>query len=354
MLSFSVTDTGMGIPPDKLEAIFRPFEQVDMSSTREFGGTGLGLAISKRIVQRLGGAITVQSTLGEGSTFQFSIPFGANPSASSSRDTAALEGLRVLVVDDNATNRRILEETLGFWKIAVSMAANAREAISEMDSAQTQSKPFDLILLDYMIPGMDGLGLASHIHARPGCAEMKMVMLSSGIVDAGQARSRGISAVLTKPVGRSELLDAMVDALGHHGAQPVAFKLSKSTDPLKILLIEDNAINREVAHAMLTHRGHHLQTACNGEQGVAAACEGVFDVILMDLQMPVMDGFQAATAIRQHELKLGRHTPILALTAHAVGDVQTLCLAAGMDGYVPKPFRQAELIAALEQFSPMV
>ena len=357
MLHFSVKDTGCGIPAEKLDRIFQAFEQADTSTTRKHGGTGLGLTISTQIVGLMGGRVWVESEPGQGSTFQFTAQFGVQSSPSKSkamRRPEALLQMPVLIVDDNATNRRILQEMLTNWRMKPTVVDGGREALAEMQRAVNVGEPFPLVLLDAMMPEMDGFTLAAEIKKRPEFAGAVLMMLSSAgqSGDGARCRQLGIETYLTKPIKQSDLLDAILDALNlafHHDDhhEPPTQPPHAASRPLRILLAEDNAVNQMLAVRLLEKRGHTVIVAGDGKQAVAASENDRFDVMLMDVQMPHLNGFEATAAIRNREAVSGGHIPIIAMTAHAMKGDREKCLAAGMDGYVCKPVQAAELYQAI-------
>jgi PAS domain S-box-containing protein len=362
-VQFSVKDTGIGIPEDKRRMIFDPFSQVDSGTTRKYDGTGLGLAISSRLVQMMGGRMTVESVLGQGSVFQFTAVLGTTDAVPPRPiDPGHLRGLSVLVVDDNATNRRILEETLSGWEMRPTCVVGGAEALAALESARRAGDPFALVLLDAQMPEMDGFMLAERIKQRPEFAVATVMMLSSAGQPGTMARRRelGITAHLTKPVKQAELWRAMLAALGEQtaqvpctsppaedGGQETRDKGQGTRDTLRILLAEDNPFNQKLALGLLGKEGHSLVVVGNGAEAAAAVEREAFDLVLMDVQMPEMDGLQATRLIRQREAGSGRHVPILAMTAYAMKGDREKCLAAGMDGYVTKPIRARELFEAI-------
>jgi PAS domain S-box-containing protein len=354
-LRFSVSDTGIGIPPGKQHVLFQAFSQVDSSTTRKYGGTGLGLAISSRLVDLMRGRIWLESQLGQGSTFHFTAWFRLAQQPTPSRPAVtSLQDLPVLVVDDNATNRRILQELLTNWHMCPSVVASGAEALEALDNAERAARPYALILLDSMMPEMDGFALAERILCRPNQAGALIMMLSSADRqgDAARCRSLGIASYLIKPVRQSELLDRIVTLLGDKletdETPATAPALGTTARPLRLLLAEDNAVNQRLALRLLEKRGHTVRLAWNGREALAALEEDRFDAVLMDVQMPELDGFEATAAIRARERASGAHLPIIAMTAHALKGDREKCLAAGMDGYVSKPLQAQELFEAVE------
>ena len=359
-LHFSVSDTGIGIPPEKQALIFEAFAQADGSTTRTYGGTGLGLAIAAQLVRQMGGRLWVESTPGEGTTFHFTakLPVRHTPAPNVKHaDPQSLEGLRVLVVDDNAINRRILREMLAHWRMQPAVVASGAAAIVEMLRAAHAGSPFPLVILDGMMPEMDGFMVMEKIREHAELNGATVMMLSSAMPSGAAARcgELGVASYLTKPVSQSELLDAILIAVGGAAAEEAGTPSSREEiDPgrgravsLRILLAEDNVINRTLAAGLLEKRGHSLVHAANGREAVEAAARENFDLIFMDVQMPEMDGIEATGRIRMAELATGGHTPIAAMTAHAMAGDRERCLAAGMDDYISKPLDKAELFALL-------
>ena len=355
-LHFSVQDTGIGVPSEKVAHIFEAFTQVDGSTTRHFGGTGLGLTISRQLVQMMGGRIWVESALGQGSTFHFTATFGNSEAAGSPMpvEKTQLDGMRVLVVDDNLTNRRILEDMLAGWGMKPTQAEDGSRALRTLAQAREASEPFTLVLTDAAMPEMDGFQLAGEIRKNPQLSGTTILMLTSAGQrgDAARCRELGLEGYLTKPVSQSELLDAVLRVAGSKrpAAKPVLVtrhSLREEGRSLRILLAEDNAVNQLLASRLLEKQGHHVVTAGNGRAVLERLEKATFDLILMDIQMPEMDGFEATAIIRKKEESTGKHLPIIAMTAHAMEGDRERCLAAGMDDYVSKPVRLPDLIDAI-------
>jgi two-component system sensor histidine kinase/response regulator len=362
-LHLAVSDTGIGIAPEQQRKLFKAFSQADTSTTRKYGGTGLGLAIAARLIQMMGGEVWLESEVGRGSTFHFTARFGlarrplAQPAPA---EPARVRGLPVLVVDDNATNRRILQQMLTNWGMRPTVAEGGRAALDALERARHAGEPFALVLLDAMMPEMDGFDLAGWIKQHPGPAGATLMMLSSADrrEDAARCRDLGLAAYLTKPIRQSTLLDAILVALNPPAAPAAAPAPPAPPEPcgadrrLRILLADDNPVNQKLAVSLLGRRGHTVVVAGNGREALAAAAAQPFDFILMDVQMPEMDGFEATAALREREKASGTHTPIIAMTAHAMKGDRERCLAAGMDGYVSKPVRAEELYAAIGDLAP--
>jgi PAS domain S-box-containing protein len=363
-LHFTVQDTGIGIPVESQTRIFDAFAQADTSTTRRYGGTGLGLTISRRLVEMMGGRIWLESTPGKGSAFHFTVWLGRGSQTQRTTPEAAhLEGLPVLVVDDNSTNRRILEEMLTSWRFKPILAESAQKAMSSLEEALAAGVPFSLVLIDANMPEMDGFALVEQIRRNPGLAGATIMMLTSAsqTSDAARCRELRVARYLIKPIGQSELLDAILHAVGSK-PQAVAPSSGPSADDplrepprgLRILLAEDNHVNQILAVRLLEKRGHHVQVAGNGREALEKLKTADFDLVLMDVQMPVMGGFEAAAAVREMEKGTGKHIPIVALTAHAIKGDRERCLAAGMDGYVGKPLHPEELLEQIEALIPSV
>ncbi len=361
-LHFAVTDTGVGVPADKQAMIFEAFSQADTSTTRTFGGTGLGLAIASELVSLMGGTIWLESEVGAGSTFHFTARLKRDadrPAAASGGGVVAdLHDLRVLVVDDNETNRRILQGVLHTWKMTPTVVASSADALAALEDADRENRPFGLAIVDGQMPQMDGFMLAQRIKADRRFAPTPIVMLTSAVRpdDASKCRRLGIAAHVTKPIKQSDLLDAIVSLFARHGSEPDAsgaMPAAPPARPLRILLAEDNHVNRTLATRVLEKRGHEVVSAVNGREAIdrIAHASAPFDLVLMDVQMPELDGLSATVSIRQHERASGGRIPIVAMTAHAMTGDRERCLAAGMDDYLSKPIRPADLIAAVERIA---
>jgi len=357
-LHVSVADTGIGIAADKHDAVFEAFQQADGSTTRRFGGTGLGLTISATLVRLMGGRIWVESAPGAGSTFHFTVALDVAPGADEPAAAHDLDGTSVLIVDDNAVNRRILEQQVSQWGMRPTAVAGGREAIEALTAAARSSRPFRLILLDSNMPEVDGFGVAEAVAQHPELAGATIMMLTSSGEYGDQARCRelGIAAYLTKPVYAADLQTAIGRALDRKPAPaPVraapapAAPPRADAAPARVLLVEDNIVNQKVAVGLLTRRGHAVTVAGDGQQALDLVARERFDVVLMDVQMPVMGGLEATSAIREREKSSGEHIRIVAMTAHALNGDRERCLAAGMDGYLPKPIEPEMLYAVVEQ-----
>jgi len=364
----AVKDTGIGIAEEHRGRIFGVFEQVDSSTTRRYGGTGLGLAISAQLARLMGGVLEVESVPGKGSTFhftaRFSLPKESATSATSAArpDPARLEGMPILVVDDNATNRKILVAMLSSWGIEPTAVESAARALTALGKARDAKRPFSILLVDGHMPAMDGFGLVETMRGEPGLSDTAIIMLTSAgrPEDIARCRRLGLAGYLTKPVRQSDLLDAILRiASGDRprtGRIPTTGRAAgRSRRRLRVLLAEDNLVNRELAISLLRKRGHTVSVAVDGRDALAVYDRlggEAFDVVLMDVQMPVMGGFEATKAIREREKASGYHLPIVAMTAHAMKGDRERCLAAGMDGYVSKPIQEAVLWNAIETLVP--
>ena len=357
-LHFVVQDTGLGIAEEKRETIFEPFSQADGSMARKFGGTGLGLTICSRLATMMGGAIWVESRPGRGSTFHFTIRLAvqdAPPLRSEPLQPEQLRGLHALIVDDNLANRKVLTGMLTRWGIKPTAVEGGQAALEALEIAKSSSNPYQLILVDGQMPEMDGFTLAERIRKDSALVGDTIMMVTSAghLGDAARCRELGISAYLVKPIFQRDLLEAITNLLKHRPQQkaPLVTRhtLREDRNRARILLVEDNAINQTLALRLLQKRGYVVAVAGNGREALAALEKEDFEVVLMGVQMPEMDGFEATAAIRERERSSGRHTPIIAMTAHALKGDKERCLSAGMDAYTSKPIRPEELFATIEK-----
>ncbi|HEY6332488.1 MAG TPA: response regulator, partial [Blastocatellia bacterium] len=369
-LRFSVTDTGIGIPEEKQNSIFEAFAQADGSTTRKYGGTGLGLTISARLVKLMGGCIWVDSpadtgsharerlAAGPGSTFHFTLRFSLQEYVEAPLETAGMErliGMNTLIIDDNATNRHILDRTVAGWQMRPSSASGGLAGLSLMMRYLRAGDPFRLVLLDAQMPGYDGFAVAAEIQRRPELTGATVMMLSSSDQhnDASRCKDLGIAKYLVKPIKKADLLRAIL-ALVSSGelepqtAAPPPATQAPSRRELKILLAEDNPVNQRLVARLLEKRGHQVMVARNGEEALSTLEREWFDAVLMDVQMPVLDGYEATAAIREKETGTGNRLPIIAMTANAMKGDRERCLQAGMDAYVSKPIKGEDLIKAIE------
>jgi signal transduction histidine kinase/DNA-binding response OmpR family regulator len=360
LVHFTVSDTGIGISPEKQAVIFEAFTQADTSTTRRFGGTGLGLAITRQLIELMGGRIWVESQSGHGSKFQFVVPFLARHvpvNKQAARELGDLRGTRVLIVDDNTTNRRILEEVLNNWGMKPTLVDGGSAALQALEQARKNGEPYRLVLLDYQMPDMDGFEVATRIRERPELMASTVMMLSSigERGDARRCRELGVAAYLTKPVRQSVLLDAILTLLTKsEGATPAPALVTRhsvreSHRTLRVLLAEDNRVNQLVAMRALQKQGHEVIATENGREAVERFEKEQFDVVLMDVQMPEMDGLDATREIRRREQGTGRRIPIIGVSAHARQEDKERCLVAGMDSYVTKPFSARDLHDAIDR-----
>jgi len=364
VLEFAVSDTGIGIAPEAAARLFKPFEQADAGTTRKYGGTGLGLAISRQLVELMGGQIRLDSEPGRGSRFTFTVRARhgtARPSATAGEAAALLRDKTVLVVDDNQTNRRILETMLGHWGLRTITADSAQQALTALDRSANAGLEISLLITDLHMPDMDGFELVSAVRGRAGFAALPVLMLTSSATSGDQDRSQAlnIAARLLKPVKQSLLLDSIMRVMSgatERGPRPMPVAPSLAAAPaettgpsLRVLLAEDNPVNVKFALKLLEKAGHQVEVAGNGREAVERWQSQPFDVVLMDVQMPEMDGLEATRAIRDLERARGTRTPIVAMTANAMAGDREMCLDAGMDGYVAKPVRKDALFAELDR-----
>ncbi|MEM5790066.1 MAG: response regulator, partial [Syntrophobacteraceae bacterium] len=364
-LEFEIIDTGIGIPPNARTRIFDAFSQADGSMSRKYGGTGLGLAICRQLVEMMGGSIALESTPGCGSTFRFSVQLVERPETSvkTSAGKESLRGARLLIADDNEANRLVLAERTESWGMNCKTAVDGSSALEVLREAGSRNEPFDLAILDKMMPGMDGLELARSIKADPSISSVRIIMLTSPgeFIETDEVRQSGILAYLSKPVRQSSLYDILLGALqtgenwevslpGHRSQSCPANPSFRGS----ILVAEDNAINQMVIKSMLLGMGLRVEVVATGQQALAQFAAKSFDLIFMDCQMPEMDGYEAARKMREkEEASLNRndsHVPIVALTAHAMEGDQDLCIQAGMDDYLSKPFTYKQLCSVLERW----
>jgi two-component system, sensor histidine kinase and response regulator len=361
-LHFMVSDSGIGIPTEKQGSVFQPFSQADTSTTRKYGGTGLGLTISKRLVELMDGKIWVESEVGQGSRFHFTARFKASErpiEVGTIAPPETLRGVKVLVVDDNRTNRRILEGMLKRWEIKTTSVEDGEEALARLSSAQKEGSPFALVLTDMHMPKMDGFSLIERIRLRPELSAATIMMLTSAghRGDGARCQELGVAAYLLKPIRQSELREAIARVLGareRKGAIPLLtrYSLQDAREPgacLRVLVAEDNPVNQLLVTRLLEKRGHRVVMTANGREALAALERESYDLVLMDVQMPEMDGLEAIAELRKREKEKnnGIHQPVIALTAHAMKGDQQRCQAAGMDGYLAKPIRPEKLDAVL-------
>jgi PAS domain S-box-containing protein len=357
LMHFSVNDTGIGISPENQKLIFEPFVQADGSTVRQYGGTGLGLSISSRLIEKLHGRVWMESQLDQGSTFHFTAKFkvqgGVKPSLAPPVLTR-LRDLSVLVVDDNRTNRQLLQDLLSQWHMNASTVDSGHAALATLKLAKDQGEPFELVLLDVDIPDLDGLRVAEQINLHPGLVQHIILMLGPDNLGRSSPEDLRIAVSLTKPIRPSDLLDAIMAVFdwapeqeGQSAVVPYNTSLSPRS-PLRILLAEDNEINQRVAIGILEQQGHSVTLAVNGKLALSALERERFDLVLMDVQMPLMTGLEAVAAIREQEHATGAHIPVIAITAHAMDGDRQRCLDAGMDRYLAKPIRARELLKSIE------
>ena len=358
-LHFLVRDTGLGIPEEKRDQIFAAFEQADTSTTREYGGTGLGLAITSRLAEAMGGRLWVESAPREGSTFHFTANFAAGAPRQQETYECDLGGVAVLVVDDNDTNRRVIKEMLQSWGMSVETVEGGSQALEVLRRIQVEKGSLPLVISDVNMPKMDGYELAEKLRATASLREAAIIMLTSGARQGDMKRCQqlNVSAHLMKPVKHSELFEAIMRATRPHSRveqprdDPASHIDAHSMPPQKILLVEDSLVNQKMAVGLLTKWGHEVTVANNGQEAIYQWRDGTFDVILMDVQMPVLDGLEATKRIREMETETGQRIPIVSMTAGALKGDRERCLAAGMDDYVSKPVRKGDLYRALSRLT---
>jgi PAS domain S-box-containing protein len=361
-LHFIVSDTGIGIAQDKLESIFESFAQADTSTTREYGGTGLGLTISRRLIELMGGTIWIESEVGVGSHFHFTLLLNRSEAKPANEDEFGpqemLAGVRVLVIDDNRTNRRILDGLLRSWGMEPTVVSSAEKALAVLDESYESGLSFHLIVTDMHMPKMDGFGLVEKIKHRGGTAPATIMMLTSAghRGDAARCQQLGIAAYLLKPVRKMELREAIARLLGAKDQIPASTMITRDSlqeerDPhqrLDILLAEDNIVNQKLAMRLLEKRGHKVMVVGNGREALAALAYRPYDLVLMDVQMPELGGIEATIMLREKEKLTGAHQHIVAMTALVMKNDRERCLEAGMDGYLAKPIRPQELDEVLD------
>jgi CheY-like chemotaxis protein len=354
-LRFTVRDTGIGIPEDKQWEIFGAFVQADASTTRKYGGTGLGLTISAQLVEMMDGRMWLESEPGKGSQFHFVVRFAIASESAQPIATGNLRNLKVLIVDDNATNRLILSEIVASWQMRATAVDSADEALATLRKAVEEEQPFDLLLTDALMPDVDGFTLAQQVARDERTGRPKIILLTSAGAPALRGRAAHLfAAKLAKPVKQSDLLDAIVTVFA--APQPARRTQAKDVQrigqqtgrALKVLVAEDNPTNQALVSALLKQKGHRVSIVGNGRLAADRAAFESFDLILMDVQMPDMSGLEATVAIRERERTAGGHVPIIALTARAMAGDREQCIEAGMDAYVSKPLRPEELFGAID------
>jgi CheY-like chemotaxis protein len=364
-LHFTVSDSGIGIPREKLDSIFQPFAQADNSTTRKFGGTGLGLTISKRLVELMGGEIWVESEVGRGTQFHFTAALKVSDKPIEMVEVAApeiLEDVKVLVVDDNRTNRRILEGMLKRWGMKPTSVESGKDALERLSCAKNEGQPYALVLTDMHMPEMDGFSLVEQIRQNPELSTATIMMLTSAghRGDGARCQNLKVAAYLLKPIRQSELRKAVAQVLGAQVQQATIrlvtrYSLTDAREPstsLVVLVAEDNAVNQLLVTRLLEKRGHRVVMTGNGREALEALARDRYDLVLMDVQMPEMDGLEATAALRASEKNEGGmvHQPVVALTAHAMKGDRERCRAVGMDDYLTKPIRAQELDDILEKY----
>ena len=363
LLHFSVSDTGIGIPSEKLDTIFESFRQADGSISRNYQGTGLGLSISKELVGLMGGDMWVESELGKGSTFHFTACYELSKKDETDTFTLNeqdLSGLRVLIVDNNATSRLIFHEMVSSWGLQSTEVTDGKEALAELEKAYSAGKPYQLLILDLEMPESDGFEVAERIREDPRYSDSEIFLVTSlGMKgDAQRCKEIGINGYFVKPLKESELLTGIILVVGRPQAQKESIitrhTIEDARRRLKILLAEDNIINQKLAAKMLENRGHHVHIASNGQEAIEALIRERYDLALMDIQMPEMDGLEATARIRDREKQEGSHIPIVAMTAHAMKGDREKCLAAGMDDYLSKPIKATDLYDMIDRWGERI
>ncbi|WP_089719600.1 response regulator [Candidatus Entotheonella palauensis] len=365
-LCFSVTDTGIGIPPDRQHRLFQAFSQTDDSTARQYGGTGLGLAISKQLVEMMGGTISVESAVEQGSTFRFTVKLGLcdTPLTTDSGEITTLQGTRALFIDDNATNQRIFKTQLTSWGLDVDCVGNSHQALEQLRKAHTEHRPYQLAILDYQMPEIDGMELGRHIKTDPDLAPTRLILLAS-VGQRGhrqKAEDTGFAAYLTKPVRHRQFYACLKTVMGMapEPTSPTAlvtrYRLAEQQAQLRphLLVAEDNIVNQKVIVRLLEKKGYRVDVVGNGREALDAHARNSYALILMDCQMPEMDGYEATAAIRSREATTGGHTPIVAMTANAMQGDRERCLEAGMDDYVSKPIQPQTLTDLISQWAPPI
>lgn len=353
-IRLSVKDTGIGIPLEKQAKIFESFTQADGSVTRKYGGTGLGLTICRQLTELMGGKIDVESVPGKGSTFWVELPLQGGHHVQPEDEVQRIANLRVLVVDDNPTNRRVLRDHLQSWDCSVQEAESGLQAMELLSSGSPC--PFDVVVLDYQMPGMHGAEIAKRIRASETAAKCRIIMLSSVGADTEQgAETADVDVWLTKPVRRSQLYNALCEVAGiaKEPTSTIAPQVERRMSGVRVLLVEDNEVNRKLALHMLKRLGCSVEVATNGQEAVQMTASRAYDLVFMDVQMPEMDGIEATRLIRERELSTHKHLPIIAMTAHAMEGDREHCLSAGMDDYLSKPVKIEQLAQMLEKWNPM-
>jgi two-component system, sensor histidine kinase and response regulator len=356
MIKFAVRDTGIGIDPIVRTQLFEPFRQADMSTTRRFGGTGLGLAISRQLVQLMKGQIGVESEPGFGSTFHFTVPFIRSRTVAARPPLTDLRGSRVLVVEDDAHAQDIFHRTLESWGVHSDGAADGDEALVRLGSAASRGEPYDAVLVDYGLREGDGISVARSIRDQTALKDVPLLMVTAhdDSARARIARAAGFVAYLVKPIPQSTLYDALSNAVHVRSRETEALPAANvtATRAERVLIVEDNQVNQRLALRQLLRLGFTADTVENGREAVEAEARENYDLIFMDVQMPVMDGYEASAEIRRHEIRSRRHVPIVAMTANALNEDRDSCLAAGMDDYVSKPVSLANLRVVIDRWLP--